>query len=146
MILFLPIIKTLLFCIIFQSVFLKLLKISKKLWPHTTIVLYIFFSYFNYNLGIDITEYVALNLMVLISYILFLTIIFNESPSVFLFQNIKKKNLKKRFKKKNFIKHRHNLLKKKKLITSKNVLTKKGTFLYKNIIILSNLFLKETNS
>jgi|TARA_B110000881_G_C18245308_1_gene350611 hypothetical protein len=76
-------------------------------------------------------------------YILFLTIIFNESPSIFFFQNIKNKDLKKIFQKKNFVKKRLNLLKTKKLITSKNVLTKKGSFLYKNIIILSNLFLNE---
>jgi len=146
MILFLSTIKTLLLCIIFQFFFLKLLEISKKLWPYITIVLYIFFSYFNYNLETNLIEYIALNSMALTCYVLFLTIIFNESPSVFLFQNIKKKNLKKIFIKKKFIKHRYNLLKKKKLITDRNILTRKGSFLYKNIIILSNLFLKETNS
>ena len=146
MILILSIIKTLLLCIIFQSFLFKLFKINKKLWPYITIALYIFFSYFNYHLEVNVTEYVVLHATFLTCYILFLTIIFNESPSIFLFQNIKDKDLRKVFIKKNFVRKRLNLLKKKKLITSKNVLTKKGTFLYKNIIILSNLFLKETNS
>jgi len=145
MILVLTIIKTLLFCIIFQSLLLKLLKINKKFWPHITIFLYILFSYFNYHLEIDLIEYIVLHSIFLTCYILFLTIVFNESPSVFLLQNIKNKDLEKVFKKKNFVKKRLNLLKRKKLISSKNVLTKKGSFLYKNIIILSNLFLNETN-
>jgi hypothetical protein len=143
MMLILTIIKTLLFCIIFQSFLFKLLKINKKLWPHITIILYICLSYFNYHLEIDLIEYLVLHSIFLTCYILFLTIIFNESPSIFFFQNIKNKDLKKIFQKKNFVKKRLNLLKTKKLITSKNVLTKKGSFLYKNIIILSNLFLNE---
>ena len=78
-------------------------------------------------------------------YILFLTIVFNDSPSVFIFQNLKKKNLKEIFKKKSFVKNRLNLLKSKKLITNKNKLTTKGSFFYSAIIFLSNLLLNETN-
>ena len=148
MMLIISIIITLLLSIIFKSLFFKLLKIKKKFWPYITITIYaavsfsIYFSYLSY---IGPIEYLVLHLLLLLSYILFLTLIFNESPSVFFFQNIKKKELKKVFLERKFVKSRFNLLKKKKLINSKKQLTKKGTVLYKSIIFLSNTFLNDIN-
>ena len=90
-------------------------------------------------------EYFVLHLLLLTSYILFLTIVFNESPSVFFLQNIRKKELKKSFLEKKFVKHRFNLLKKKKLIINNKKLSKKGTVLYRSIVFLSNTLLNDIN-
>lgn len=76
---------------------------------------------------------------------LFLPIIFNESPSVYFLQNIKNKNLKKNFINKKFVSGRLKMMKKDKLINSKYKLTKKGFLTYKTIIFLSNLFLNDIN-
>ena len=76
---------------------------------------------------------------------LFLPIIFNESPSVYFLQNIKNKSLKKNFINKKFVSGRLKLMKKDKLIDSKYKLTKKGLITYKTIILLSNIFLNDIN-
>ena len=145
MILILSVIKTFFFCIIFKTIAFKFLSFNTKTWPYITIISFLFFSYINFNELINYIDYLFFNSIFLTCYILFLTIVFNDSPSVFIFQNLKKKNLKEIFKKKSFVKNRLNLLKSKKLITNKNKLTTKGSFFYSAIIFLSNLLLNETN-
>jgi len=148
MILIISVITTLLFSIIFKSFLFKILKVKTVFWPHITAVIYAGISYFiysNYLTNVDLIEYLVLHLLLLTSYILFLTIVFNESPSVFFLQNIGRKELKRSFLEKKFVKHRFNLLKKKKLIINNKKLSKKGTVLYRSIIFLSNTLLNDIN-
>ena len=148
MILIVSVITTLLLSIIFKSFLFKLLKVKIEYWPYIAIVTYVIIScfiYFNYLTHVNSIEYFVLHLLLLTSYILFLTIVFNESPSVFFLQNIRKKELKKSFLEKKFVKHRFNLLKKKKLIINNKKLSKKGTVLYRSIIFLSNTLLNDIN-
>ena len=101
-----------------------------------------YYCYFSHDILI---EFFILNTLFLSSYMLFLPIIFNESPSVYFLQNIKNKNLKKNFINKKFVSGRLKMMKKDKLINSKYKLTKKGFFTYKTIIFLSNVFLNDIN-
>ena len=82
MILVLTVIKTLFFCIIFKTIFFKLLNFNTKYWPYITIISFSFFSYTNFYELINYIDYILLNSIFLICYILFLTIVFNDSPSV----------------------------------------------------------------
>ena len=126
----------------------KILKLKNTSWLQVTILSYFTFSFLSYYCYFSsdyLIEFFILNTLFLISYMLFLPIIFNESPSVYFLQNIKNKNLKKNFINKKFVSGRLKMMKKDKLINSKYKLIKKGFLTYKTIIFLSNLFLNDIN-
>ena len=82
-------------------------------------------------------DYFLLNASFVVSYILFLTLVFNDSPSIIYL----KKN-KKLFLKKKFIKNRLILMRKDKLII-KNRVTTKGMLAHKLVILLSTTLFKD---
>tara|TARA_A100000164_G_scaffold362996_1_gene379566 strand:- start:880 stop:1326 length:447 start_codon:yes stop_codon:yes gene_type:complete len=134
--------------IVLKIILYKILKLKNTSWPQVTILSYFTFSFLSYYCYFSsdyLIEFFILNTLFLISYMLFLPIIFNESPSVYFLQNIKNKNLKKNFINKKFVSGRLKMMKKDKLINSKYKLTKKGFLTYKTIIFLSNLFLNDIN-
>ena len=136
------------FTIVLKIILFKILKLKKTSWPIVTILSYLIFSclsYYCYFSFDSIIEFFVLHILFLTSYMLFLPIIFNESPSVYFLQNIKNKSLKKNFINKKFVSGRLKLMKKDKLIDSKYKLTKKGLITYKTIILLSNIFLNDIN-
>ena len=92
-----------------------------------------------------VVEYILTHLLFLICLILFLTIVYNDSPSIYFLQNINSKNLKLKFLKKKFVSNRLKLLKEKKLISSKKIFTKKGILLNAFVILLSEIFINDNN-
>ena len=147
MILIISLIKTFVFCAVLKIILFKFLKFKTKNWPHITILTFFLFTIINYTNTLNIFDYFLLHGLFLTCYILFLTIVFNESPSIYIFQNLKQKKLKSYFKKKLFVKKRLELMKIKGLINYKGKpkLTVKGNFFYGIVIFLSNLFLNEHN-
>ena len=147
MILIISLIKTFVFCAVLKIILFKFLKFKTKNWPHITILTFFLFRIINYTNTLNIFDYFLLHGLFLTCYILFLTIVFNESPSIYIFQNLKQKKLKSYFKKKLFVKKRLELMKIKGLINYKGKpkLTVKGNFFYGIVIFLSNLFLNEHN-
>ena len=145
MILIISLIKTFVFCAVLKIILFKFLKFKTKNWPYITILTFLLFTIINYSKTLNIFDYFLLHGLFLTCYILFLTIVFNESPSVYIFQNLKQKKLKSYFKKKLFVKKRLELMKIKGLIDYKGKpkLTAKGNFFYGIVIFLSNLFLNE---
>tara|TARA_B100000579_G_scaffold420654_1_gene420587 strand:- start:669 stop:1112 length:444 start_codon:yes stop_codon:yes gene_type:complete len=145
MILTISVIKTFTYCLVLKIIFFKFFKFKTKNWPYITILTFFLFTIINYSKTLDIFDYFLLHCLFLISYILFLTIVFNESPSVFIFKNLKRKKLISSFKKKLFVKNRLELMKTKGLINNnvKPKLTAKGNFFYGIVIFLSNLFFNE---
>ena len=145
MILIISLIKTFVFCAVLKIILFKFLKFKTKNWPYITILTFFLFTIINYSKTFNIFDYFLLHGLFLTCYILFLTIVFNGSPSIYIFQNIKQKKLKSYFKKKLFVKKRLELMKIKGLIDfkRKSKLTAKGNFFYSIVIFLSNLFLNE---
>ena len=131
--------------ILLKIFFLKIMKVNRNYWLYLTILLYLlsFFIIFYYtDLNYSLIIIAITNGIFLVSFLLFLTIIYNESPSVYFLQNINKKKLKSIFLKKKFVQKRMQLLARSKMINLKKMkLTAKGKILKKSILILSNILI-----
>tara|TARA_B100000787_G_C16192081_1_gene298159 strand:- start:2334 stop:2762 length:429 start_codon:yes stop_codon:yes gene_type:complete len=127
--------------LLLQVIIFRVIKFKKK-WHLTTILIFLFIliirnehKYFS----TDFFEHIIFNLVILTSYILFLTLIFNGSPSLYYLNN----NNLDSFIKKSFIKNRTDLMIKDNLLNKKKKITSKGRMLLKVSKILSNIFFKE---
>ena len=78
------------------------------------------------------------NFIIIISYVVFLTAVFNDSPTVKVIELSKNEFLKKRF-----IQNRFNLMLEDNLVDNNYKIKKKGIILYRFINSLSNIFFKE---
>ena len=131
--------------ILLKIFFLKVMKVNRNYWLYLTILLYllssfIIFYYTDLNYSLIIIN--ITNGIFLVSFLLFLTIVYNESPSVYFLQNINKKKLKSIFLKKKFVHKRMQLLVRSKMINLKKMkLTAKGKILKKSILILSSILI-----
>ena len=128
----------------FQIVIFKFLK-YKKNWHYISfsifIIILIVLYYclgINFN-SIEILDYIFFNLIILINYLIFLTLVFNGSPSIFYLKN----QNKKLFLKKGFVKNRIKLMKTNKLISRNNKITPIGYFMLKITNFFSVLILKD---
>ena len=139
----LPVIYNFLILFFLQIIFIKFFKMRNN-WHIITFILYCFitivFKDENYSF-IQSIKYFLLNLIILISYIVFLTAILNDSPSLFYLNNSNEKN----FINKGFIRHRLKLMKKNGLINNYEKITRKGKFILMLSIFLSNIFFKEND-
>ena len=128
----------------FSQIFVfKILKIKKN-WHLISLSLFFIIFFLlnsNYIFSINFLNYLVFNLTILISYMIFLTLVFNESPSLYY---LEKKDLNN-FLKKGFVKHRVNLMIKDKIINKKKKITKKGLNLLKISTLLSNIFFREND-
>ena len=131
--------------ILLKIFFLKVMKVNRNYWLYLTILLYLFSSFiiFYYkDLNYSLIIIIITNGIFLVSFLLFLTIVYNESPSVYFLQNINKRKLKSIFLKKKFVQKRMQLLVRSKMINLKKMkLTAKGKILKKSILILSNILI-----
>lgn len=131
--------------ILLKIFFLKVMKVNRNYWLYLTILLYLFSSFiiFYYkDLNYSLIIIIITNGIFLVSFLLFLTIVYNESPSVYFLQNINKKKLKSIFLKKKFVQKRMQLLVRSKMINLKKMkLTAKGKILKKSILILSSILI-----
>ena len=131
--------------ILLKIFFLKVMKVNRNYWLYLTILLYLFSSFiiFYYkDLNYSLIIIIITNGIFLVSFLLFLTIVYNESPSVYFLQNINKKKLKSIFLKKKFVHKRMQLLVRSKMINLKKMkLTAKGKILKKSILILSSILI-----
>jgi|TARA_B100000780_G_scaffold228434_1_gene167823 hypothetical protein len=84
-------------------------------------------------------DYLFFNFIILVNYLIFLTLVFNGSPSIFYLKN---KN-KKLFLKKEFVKNRINLMKSSKLILRNNKITTKGYLVLRITNFFSALILRD---
>ena len=103
--------------LLLQVIIFRVIKFKKK-WHLTTILIFLFIliirnehKYFS----TDFFEHIIFNLVILTSYILFLTLIFNGSPSLYYLNN----NNLDSFIKKSFIKNRTDLMIKDNLLNKK---------------------------
>lgn len=131
--------------ILLKIFFLKVMKVNRNYWLYLTILLYLFSSFiiFYYkDLNYSLIIIIITNGIFLVSFLLFLTIVYNESPSVYFLQNINKRKLKSIFLKKKFVQKRMQLLVRSKMINLKKMkLTAKGKILKKSILILSSILI-----
>ena len=131
--------------ILLKIFFLKIMKVNRNYWLYLTILLYLFSSFiiFYYkDLNYSLIIIIITNGIFLVSFLLFLTIVYNESPSVYFLQNINKRKLKSIFLKKKFVQKRMQLLVRSKMINLKKMkLTAKGKILKKSILILSSILI-----
>ena len=133
------VINNFLILIVFQIFIFNALNL-KKSWFLQTLIIYSLICVYNYNMSFNLEnsfDYFLLNASFVVSYILFLTLVFNDSPSIIYL----KKN-KKLFLKKKFIKNRLILMRKDKLII-KNRVTTKGILAHKLVILLSTTLFKD---
>ena len=133
------VINNFLILIVFQIFIFNALNL-KKSWFLQTLIIYSLICVYNYNMSFNLEnsfDYFLLNASFVVSYILFLTLVFNDSPSIIYL----KKN-KKLFLKKKFIKNRLILMSKDKLII-KNRVTTKGMLAHKLVILLSTTLFKD---
>ena len=86
-------------------------------------------------------DFIIITSSTFVSFILFLTLVFNDSPSIFLYQIMNKKNFRDIFIKKDFIGNRLKLMKKSKLI-NKSSITLKAKIIFKLSSFLSKILLK----
>ena len=124
----------------FQIILFNLFKIRKS-WFLVTILLYFVISFLNYNNQINlenILNYFLINSTFITSYILFLTLVFNDSPTL-----IYLKKSKKFFLNKKFVSNRLKLMKKDNLISNIKSVTFKGRLAYSIIIVMSKILFKE---
>ena len=134
--------------IIGKCILFRLFKFDKKNWAYFTLFFFLVSStliFLQIEINHLVVEYVLTHLLFLICLILFLTIVYNDSPSIYFLQNINSKNLKLKFLKKKFVSNRLKLLKEKKLISSKKIFTKKGILLNAFVILLSEIFINDNN-
>ena len=131
--------------ILLKIFFLKIMKVNRNYWLNLTILLYLlssFIIFYYTDLNYSLIIITITNGIFLVSFLLFLTIVYNESPSVYFLQNINKKKLKNIFLKKKFVQKRMQLLVRSKMINLKKMkLTAKGKILKKTILILSNILI-----
>ena len=131
--------------ILLKIFFLKIMKVNRNYWLYLTILLYLlssFIIFYYTDLNYSLIIVAITNGIFLVSFLLFLTIVYNESPSVYFLQNINKKKLKSIFLKKKFVHKRMQLLVRSKMINLKKMkLTAKGKILKKSILILSNILI-----
>ena len=134
--------------IIGKCILFRLFKFDKKNWAYFTLFFFLVSStliFLQIEINHLVVEYILTHLLFLICLILFLTMVYNDSPSIYFLQNIIIKNLKLKFLKKKFVSNRLKLLKEKKLISSKKIFTKKGILLNAFVILLSEIFINDNN-
>lgn len=131
--------------VIFAKIFLSRIFQIKQFWFILTISIYAFsficLSYFFYK-ELDLIQNLLTATTIISSYILFLTLVFNDSPTLFLIYLRKKKKKKESFLKKKFVSDRISLLIKSNMIDHNFNLKKKGRFILSLSKNLSDLFLK----
>ena len=131
--------------VIFAKIFLSRIFQIKQFWFILTISIYAFsficLSYF-FNKELDLIQNLLTATTIISSYILFLTLVFNDSPTLFLIYLRKKKKKKESFLKKKFVSDRISLLIKSNMIDHNFNLKKKGRFILSLSKNLSDLFLK----
>ena len=139
-----PTILNFLLLFLFQVIIFKFIN-YKKNWHFvstiifTTILTVLYFS-LNIKLNyIQMLDYLFFNFIILVNYLIFLTLVFNGSPSIFYLKN---KN-KKLFLKKEFVKNRINLMKSSKLILRNNKITTKGYLVLRITNFFSALILRD---
>ncbi len=137
--------KCVLILIIYKILFFKIFKFRNK-WFIQLIIVYLlslgFFinkEVFNDNIKI-IMEYIIFFSSFIISYLLFLTLVFNDSPTLFYLFGSKKDFLKKKF-----INDRRQKLISSGLISRKNKITSQGLMFIVFFEKLSWLFFLEKN-
>jgi|TARA_Y100000294_G_C8440740_1_gene290614 hypothetical protein len=126
---------------IFQIILFKFLKFKKN-WHITTVLLFLFIFIIQNQIeyySFEFLNYVFFNFCILLSYIFFLTLIFNESPTLFYLND----NSLDKFINKGFIKNRIDLMIKDNLLNSNKEITSKGKLLLRISNTLSNIFFKE---
>jgi len=126
-----------------QIIIFKIFKFKKK-WHlvSTFIFIIIFFLLNNKDIkSIEFLNYLIFNSTILISYLIFLTLIFNESPTLFYLEN----NDLSKFKERGFVKDRLNLMLDNNLINKDMKITLKGINLLNISNLLSNIFFKEND-
>ena len=132
-----------LYLIISQIIIFKIFKLKKN-WFLSTFFLHFFISIYhlpkNFN-TFNTLEYFFFNLLILTCYLIFLTLVFNGSPSIALLNRTNKK----KFIKIGFIKHRLQLMKKDKFLTKNNKITRKGKFILYSTNFMSNIIFKEND-
>jgi hypothetical protein len=129
--------------ILFQIIIFRLIKFKKK-WYLTTFCIFLVIIIFQNKaefFSIDFLNYIIFNLVILLSYLVFLTLIFNGSPSLFFLNNNDQNNFINR----GFIKERIKLMLNDRLINEQNQITFKGQILLRISKILSNIFFKEND-
>ena len=129
--------------IVIQVIIFKLIKFKNKWHISTFLIFLIIFIIRNETeyLSLDFFNYLILNLVLLLSYLVFLTLIFNGSPSLFFLNN----NDQNDFINRGFIKERTKLMLNDNLINEQNQITSKGQILLRISKILSNIFFKEND-
>tara|TARA_B100000768_G_C10964044_1_gene242948 strand:+ start:60 stop:488 length:429 start_codon:yes stop_codon:yes gene_type:complete len=129
--------------ILFQIIIFRLIRFKKK-WHLTTFCVFLIIIIFQNKaefFSIDFFNYIIFNLVILLSYLVFLTLIFNGSPSLFFLNN----NDQNDFINRGFIKERTKLMLNDRLINEQNQITSKGQILLRISKILSNIFFKEND-
>ena len=129
--------------ILFQIIIFRLIKFKKN-WHLTTFFIFIVILIFRNKtefLSVDFFNYIIFNSVILLSYIVFLTLIFNGSPSLFYLNN----NDQIDFINRGFVKNRTELMIIDGLIDKQNNITSKGRVLLITSKILSNIFFKEND-
>ena len=129
--------------ILFQIIIFRLIKFKKN-WHLTTFFIFIVILILRNKtefLSVDFFNYIIFNSVILLSYIVFLTLIFNGSPSLFYLNN----NDQIDFINREFVKNRTELMIIDGLIDKQNNITSKGRVLLIISKILSNIFFKEND-
>tara|TARA_B110000037_G_C16958497_1_gene439938 strand:+ start:230 stop:658 length:429 start_codon:yes stop_codon:yes gene_type:complete len=129
--------------ILFQIIIFRLIKFKKN-WHLTTFFIFIVILILRNKtefLSVDFFNYIIFNSVILLSYIVFLTLIFNGSPSLFYLNN----NDQIDFINRGFVKNRTELMIIDGLIDKQNNITSKGRVLLIISKILSNIFFKEND-
>ena len=127
-----------------QIIIFKFLK-YKKNWHYISFIIFItilLVLYFSLDIKfkfIEILDYLFFNFIILINYLIFLTLVFNGSPSIFYLKNQNKELFLNRA----FVKNRIKLMKSNKLITRNNKITPMGYFVLKITNFFSILILKD---
>lgn len=127
-------------------VFLYLFKYffnTRNYWFLAALIIYTLSNFLFYKIFmiIGIFDFIIITFSTFISFTLFLTLVFNDSPSIFLYQIMNKKDFKDIFIKNDFIGNRLKLMKKSKLI-NKNNITFKAKLTFKLSSFLSKILLK----
>ena len=131
-----------LYLIISQIIFFKIFKLKRN-WFAITCFLFFFIFIFSPTIEFEtnLLEYFFFNSLILACYVIFLTAVFNGSPSIVLLNNSNKKN----FIKAGFIKNRLKLMKRNKFLTNENKITKRGKLVLNLTNLMSNIIFKEND-